>query len=89
MKSQATLVWAESGIELDPVASVDLKLTLIILPDDSELNNPLWDRENGERSPIFRVLLKQAAVLESAGELYQSGLAETIFKRNLESGVPL
>jgi hypothetical protein len=43
VESETALVWAESRIELNAITAVDLRLKLVILPDDAELDDPLRD----------------------------------------------
>jgi hypothetical protein len=69
VESEAALVWAERRVELDPVATVDLELSVIILPDDPELDDSFRDRGNCQSSLIFWVLGEQSAVLERAHKL--------------------
>ena len=50
---------------MDTVAAIDLWLSLIIFPDDSELDDPLGDGDNLEGRFVFRLLVEEGAVLES------------------------
>jgi hypothetical protein len=69
VESEASLVWTEGGVELDTVAAVDLWLEVVILPDDAELDDALWDGDDGEGSLVFWVLLEEGGVLEGRGQL--------------------
>jgi hypothetical protein len=69
VQAQAALVGAESRVELDAVAAVDLEVAGIVLPDDAELDDALGDRGDLEGGAELGVLLEQRAVLESEGEL--------------------
>jgi hypothetical protein len=44
-------------------------LTLIILPDNAELNNALGDGDDLEGLAVLRLLLEKSGVLEGRGEL--------------------
>ena len=69
VQTEATLVGAESGVELDAVAAVDLELASIVLPDDAELEDTLGDRGDLESGAVLGELLEEGAVLEGAGKL--------------------
>jgi len=68
VESQTTLVWTKSGVELNSVSTVDLELSLVILPDDSELDDALWDGDDLEGGLVFWLLLEEGAVLEGRDE---------------------
>ena len=69
VKAETTLVRTESRVVLDTEATVDLNLTLVVLPDDTELDDALRDCGNLEGTLVLRVLLEQRAVLEGRCEL--------------------
>lgn len=69
MKSETTLVRAKGRVELDTVATVDLEVAGIVLPDDAELDHTLRDGDDLEGSPVLGLLLEQGAVLEGRGKL--------------------
>jgi hypothetical protein len=69
VETETTLVGAEGGVELDTETAVDLDLTLIILPDNAELNNALGDGDDLEGLAVLRLLLEKSGVLEGRGEL--------------------
>jgi hypothetical protein len=69
MKSETTLVWTESRVELHTVSSVDLSLELVVLPDNSELDDSLRDGDHLEGRSVFGLLLKKAGVFEGRGKL--------------------
>jgi hypothetical protein len=54
---------------LHTVATVDLDVAGIILPDDAELDHTLGDRDDLERGAVLGVLLEEGAVLKSKGKL--------------------
>ena len=64
MEAKTTLVWTQGGIELDTVSSVDLNLSLVILPDNTELNDSFGDSSDLEGGLVFGVLLEEGGVLE-------------------------
>lgn len=49
---------------MDTIAAVDLWLSLIILPDDAELDDALRDGHNLEGGLVFGVLFEEGAVFE-------------------------
>lgn len=69
VESESSLVRTESRVELDSVSSVDLKVSLVILPHDAELDHSLRDADDGDETLQVGVLLKQGRVLKSVKEL--------------------
>jgi hypothetical protein len=69
VQSETTLVWAEGGIELHTVATVDLDLVLVVLPDDAELDDTLRDGDDFEGDLVFGVLFEESAVFEGGDQL--------------------
>ena len=59
METEAAFIWSKGGVELHTVATVDLKLVLVILPDHAELNDALGDGGDLERNLVFWILLKK------------------------------
>jgi hypothetical protein len=88
VKSETTLVGAKSRVELDAVAAVDLKVALVVFPDDTELNNTLRNGSNSKGSAVLGVLVEERAVLEGRGELAVS-LLELGLVREVRHGVQL
>lgn len=43
VETETTLIGAESRVELDTIATVHMRLSLVVLPDDTELDDALWD----------------------------------------------
>ena len=64
VQTETALVWAQSRVELDSVAAVDLDLVLVVLPDDTELDDTLRDRDDFEGGLVFGVLFEKGAVFE-------------------------
>jgi hypothetical protein len=64
MESETSLVRTESRVELDTIAAVDLWLSLVILPDDTELDDTLGDGDDLQGSLVFGVLFEEGAVFE-------------------------
>ena len=54
---------------LDAESSVDLRLALVVLPDDAELDNTLRNGGNLEGGTVLGVLLEEGAVLKGADKL--------------------
>ena len=69
MESETTLVGTKGGVELNTVTAVDLEGTVVVLPDDAELDYTLGDGGDLERNAVLGVLLEEAGVLEGAGKL--------------------
>jgi hypothetical protein len=69
VQSESTLVWTKRRVELNTVSTVYLDFSLVVFPCDAELDNSLWDGSNLESGLVFRVLLKEAGVLEGGGKL--------------------
>ena len=64
MEPETALVRAQGRVELDTISTVDLRLSLVILPDDAELDDALWDGDDLEGGPVFGVLFEEGAVFE-------------------------
>lgn len=64
VQAETTLVWTQSRVELNTVSAVHLELSLVIFPDNTELDNALRDRDNLQGSLIFGLLLEEGAVFE-------------------------
>ena len=59
VETKTAFVWAESGVELHTVATVDLHLALVVFPDNAELNDSFRDRGNLQRGLVLWVLLEE------------------------------
>jgi len=70
VQTETTLVWTEGGVELNTVSTVHLDLVLVIFPDDTELDDALWDGGDLECFLVFGVLLEKGRVLEGGGQLW-------------------
>lgn len=57
----------EEGTHLDSITAVDLDLSLVVLPSDTELDNSFRDLGDGECLFVLGVLLEER--LESRGDL--------------------
>lgn len=82
VETKTTLVGTESGVELNTETTVHLNLVVVILPDDTELDDTLGDGDNGESLAVLRVLLEESGVLKGRGELWKI-LLDTIRQRPL------
>ena len=69
VEAKSSLVWAEGAVELNSVTVVDLWLKVVVLPDNTELDDTLWDGNDLKSSLVLWVLLKERRVLEGGGEL--------------------
>lgn len=69
MESQASLVWTEGRVELYTISAVYLWLELVIFPDNTELDDSLWDCDYFERSLVFWMLFEEGGVLEGRSKL--------------------
>lgn len=75
MESKTALVGAQSGVKLNTIAAVDLKVAAVVFPDDAELDNALRDSSYLESGTILRVFLKQYRVLKCAGQFCSSNVS--------------
>lgn len=75
VETETTLVGTQGRVELDTETAVDLELTLVVLPDDTELDDTLGDGDDLEGLAVLRVLLEEGRVLEGRGELYTGRLS--------------
>ena len=64
MKAETALVGTQGRVELHTVSSIDLHLSLVVLPDHSELDDPFGDGSDLEGGLVFRVLLEEGGVFE-------------------------
>jgi hypothetical protein len=71
VETETTLVRTEGGVVLNAVTTVDLDLALVVLPNNTELDDALGDSSNLEGALVLRVLLEQGAVLKGGCELYK------------------
>lgn len=69
MESETTLVRAQRRVELHTVALVDLAFALVILPNNTELNDSLGDRGDLEGLAVLGVLLEDAGGIEGGDKL--------------------
>ena len=71
MESKATFIWAEGRIKLDAISAVYLGLKLVIFPDDTELDDPLGNRNDLKSFLVFRVLFEKRGMFEGGGQLWK------------------
>jgi len=69
MEAETTLVWTESGVELHTVTTVDLELTLVVLPNNAELNDTLWDGDDWETDTEIWLKFEELGGFEGRLEL--------------------
>ena len=69
VETETTLVGTEGGVELNTVTAVDLEVALVVLPDNTELDDTLGDGSDVEGGAVLGVLLEEGGVLESVGQL--------------------
>jgi hypothetical protein len=43
MEAESSLVRTEGGVELDTITALDMWLSMVVFPDDAELDDSLWD----------------------------------------------
>lgn len=65
MEAETAFVGAESGVELDTIAAVELDLTFVVFPYDAELDDAFGHSGDFEGGFVFRVLLEEGGVFES------------------------
>jgi hypothetical protein len=88
VESKTALVGTKSRVELDTETSVDLEVTLVVAPNNTELNDTLRNGGNSKGSAVLGVLVVDGAVLEGRGELAVS-LLELGLLREVRHGVQL
>lgn len=69
VETESSLVWTESAVKLNSVTVVDLWLKVVVLPDNTELDDALWDRDDFKGGLVLWVLLEERRVLEGRGQL--------------------
>ena len=69
VESKTTLVGTQGRVELDTISSVDLHLSLVILPNHSELDHSFRDGSDLEGGLVFGILLEERGVFEGGNEL--------------------
>jgi hypothetical protein len=47
METESPLVRAEGRVELDTITALDMWLSMVVLPDNAELDDSLWDLKDG------------------------------------------
>jgi hypothetical protein len=72
MESKAPFVGANRRIELDAISAVDLGLELVIFPDDTELDDPLGNRNDLESLLVLRVLFEERGIFKGGGQLWDA-----------------
>lgn len=75
VETETALVWTEGRVELHAVTTVDLHVSLVVLPDNAELDDALWDRDDLEGGLVLGVLLEEGGVLEGRGELWSPSVS--------------
>jgi hypothetical protein len=81
MQSQTAFVGAESRVELDSVAAIDLEVAVVIFPDDTELDYSLRDRDDFEGYTVLGVLCEQRAIFKGADELWSNSVSSSTPRR--------
>ena len=69
MESKTSFVRTQGRVELDTISSVDLHLSLVILPYHSELDHSFRDGSNLEGGLVFGILLEKRGIFEGGNEL--------------------
>jgi hypothetical protein len=69
VKAETALVGTESRVELHAVSLLDLALALVVLPDNTELDDALGDGDDLEGLFVFGVLGEEGGGLKSGDEL--------------------
>ena len=64
MEPKTSLVGTQGRVELDTISSVDLDLSLVILPNHSELDHSFRDGSDLKGGLVFRILLEKRGVFE-------------------------
>lgn len=69
VESETALVGAQSRVELNTETTVDVELALVVLPDNTELNDTFGDGADLESGAVFGVLLEEGRIVEGADKL--------------------
>ena len=72
METKTSLVGSQSRVELDTVTTVDLDFTLVVLPYDTELDDPFGNGGYLEGRLVFWVLFEEGGVFKGGDELCSS-----------------
>ena len=75
MEAESALVWTKGRVKLHPVAPVDLALALIILPNNTELDDAFRDRDDFEGLLVFGVLLEEGGVFKGGDKLWGTNVS--------------
>jgi hypothetical protein len=75
VETETALVGTKSGVELHTVTLIDLALALVVLPDNTELDDTLGNGGNLEGLLVLGVLLEEGGGFEGGDELCKSELA--------------
>jgi hypothetical protein len=78
VEAETALVGTESRVELHAVSLLDLALALVVLPDNTELDDALGDGDDLEGLFVFGVLGEEGGGLKGGDEL--CGVLESCFK---------
>lgn len=80
MKAETTLVRAESRIELNSISTIDLNLVLVVLPNNTELDDALGNGNDLEGGLVLGLLVEEGAVLEGRSQLCEVAMLIPISK---------
>jgi hypothetical protein len=69
VQAETALVGAEGRVELNTVATVDLDVALVVLPDNTELDDALRNGDDLEAFTVLRVLLEEGGLLKGGRKL--------------------
>jgi hypothetical protein len=78
VQPETTLVGAKGRVKLDTVAAVDLDVALVVLPDNTELNDALGNGDDLEALAVLGVLLEEGGLLKGAGKLWMDNGSEYV-----------
>ena len=69
MEPETSFVGPQGRVELDTISSVDLHLSLVILPNHSELDHSFRDGSDLEGGLVFGILFEKRGVFQGRNEL--------------------
>lgn len=64
VKAKTSFVRTQGRVELHTISSIDLHLSLVVLPGYSKLNDSFGDGSDLEGGLVFRVLFEEGRVFE-------------------------
>lgn len=84
MEAETTLVRAQCRVELHTVSTVDVNVTIVIFPGDTELDDTLRNGNDGQAFPQFGLQMEEFGLLEGRDELCRVYISTFATLKNLD-----